>query len=269
MTDTEYQNIIICSGDSVYSGGAWQYSSGVFFDSYTNQNACDSTVITQITDDIFDCNTNYVSICQGQGYYIGGVYQTQSGSYWENIITPAGCPYSCETYLSVIPLPVVDIGSALDTLCWESQNLYTILDAGNPGASYLWSTGDTTQQVEIWGEDLGYLGWSTVSVIVTQDNCSATDSIVFWVDICEGIPGTERSRRVPLLYPNPTSGIITISNSAHAIITIMDITGKDLLKTKIEASETSFDLSRFASGTYFVKIISSEKVHLLKLLIRK
>ena len=49
----------------------------------------------------------------------------------------------------------------------------------------------------------------------------------------------------------------------------MDITGKDLLKTKIEASETSFDLSRFASGTYFVKIISSEKVHLLKLLIRK
>ncbi len=55
-----------------------------------------------------------------------------------------------------------------DTLaaCGNSVNL----NAGNPGANYLWNTGDSTQSISATQS-----GW--YSATVTQNNCSATDSV--------------------------------------------------------------------------------------------
>lgn len=62
--------------------------------------------------------------------------------------------------------PIVDFGP--DTSFCESEPL--ILDAGNPGAKYLWNTGDTTQTITITNQSGDY--------IVTVDKyCAVSDTI--------------------------------------------------------------------------------------------
>lgn len=88
---------------------------------------------------------------------------TSTGEYWATATTGHGCSRTDSIHLSIDPLPV-DALSDL-TACIESP---PTLNAGNPGASYLWSTGDTTQSIMV--TTLG-----TVSVTVTTPaNCSAT-----------------------------------------------------------------------------------------------
>jgi len=71
--------------------------------------------------------------------------------------------------VAVHALLVTDLGED-QALCGETQHF---LDAGNPGATYLWSTGQTTQTVVVTGE-----GENQYWVEVTnENNCSDSDTI--------------------------------------------------------------------------------------------
>ena len=71
--------------------------------------------------------------------------------------------------VAVHALPVADLGED-QVLCGETQYF---LDAGNPGATYLWSTGQTTQTIVATGE-----GENQYWVEVTnENNCSDSDTI--------------------------------------------------------------------------------------------
>lgn len=84
--------------------------------------------------------------------------------------------YGCMAYdtvqVVVNPNPVVNLGS--DTaLCMYD---YITLDAGNPGATYLWSTGETTQTIMVDGS-LG-AGTHLIDVTVVDANgCTGMDAI--------------------------------------------------------------------------------------------
>ena len=73
------------------------------------------------------------------------------------------------TEVSVFALPEVDLGPNL-FLCEGEQQL---LDAGNPGATFEWSTGESTQTIVVEGE-----GLSEYWVIVTNANsCNNSDTV--------------------------------------------------------------------------------------------
>ncbi len=66
---------------------------------------------------------------------------TQGGSYSVTVTDYVGCQDSSTALVTEFPSPVVDLGgdtSACDDL---------VLDAGNTGASFLWSSGETTQSI--------------------------------------------------------------------------------------------------------------------------
>lgn len=65
--------------------------------------------------------------------------------------------------------PVVDIGN--DTLLCPGETL--TLDAGNPGATYAWSTGDMSQSIVLQISET-----TPVSVIVNNAGCAITDEIL-------------------------------------------------------------------------------------------
>ncbi|GAB4147874.1 MAG: hypothetical protein Fur0041_21690 [Bacteroidia bacterium] len=88
-----------------------------------------------------------------------------SGTYWVEVFQ-SPCTFRDTIQIVVNPLPVVNLGQ--DTFICPGQNY--IADAGNPGATYSWNTGDTTQQLSI--SESGYY-----NVVVTQLNCSSTDDI--------------------------------------------------------------------------------------------
>lgn len=77
----------------------------------------------------------------------------------------AGCPKRDTVQVIVTPIPLVNLVPGF--VCAGSS---TTLDAGNPGATYAWSTGETTQTISV--SDSG-----SYSVIVTSANgCSSLSS---------------------------------------------------------------------------------------------
>src|SRR5690606_24146499 len=92
----------------------------------------------------------------------------QAGTYTVTITNNYNCSIEDSAVVVVNPLPVVELGN--DT--FVCANTILTFDAGNPGASYLWNTGATTQQISV--DQMG-----VYSVIVTNEyNCSASDEIM-------------------------------------------------------------------------------------------
>ncbi len=87
-----------------------------------------------------------------------------AGTYWAQA-TLAGCSVTDSITVSIVPLPVVDLGN--DTaLCLGAT---ITLDATTPGASYLWNNGATAASVSALPG-----AWS---VQVTVSGCAASDSL--------------------------------------------------------------------------------------------
>jgi hypothetical protein len=87
-----------------------------------------------------------------------------SGTYMVDVITSCGT-LSDTIALQLAPTPVVNLGNDV-TGC----DLY-VLDAGNPGLTYLWSTAEVTQSITVTASG-GYAVWVTDSI-----GCTGADSI--------------------------------------------------------------------------------------------
>ena len=67
-------------------------------------------------------------------------------------------------------------------------------------------------------------------------------------------------------YPNPTQGKVFFSYSQPIEkISVSNILGQVILENKISSNQAEIDLSGFAGGTYFVKLISDNQVKIVKL----
>ena len=211
------RDISICTGDSVFAGGAWQSESGTYYDYLDTYQGCDSTVITNLTvDDIIQtyaqadicegdsiflagdyqttagtyydtavsvsgCDSLHTTmlevfevysktidtnICQGESVYAGGEYQTDEGTYYDNLQSLHGCDSLITTNIYVEPLPTVDLGK--DTLLPIDAEL--LLEATYPGADYLWQDGSTDSVFLVTEE-------GTYSVTVSTGCGSVEDAI--------------------------------------------------------------------------------------------
>ena len=93
---------------------------------------------------------------------------TGSGIVWLQVIAPNGCSSTDSVDVTTRPAPVVFLGN--DTTLRYDESI--VLDAGNPGSTYLWSTGDTVQTITAYGSD------EMVWVVVDKDGCSGNDTIL-------------------------------------------------------------------------------------------
>ena len=72
------------------------------------------------------------------------------------------------------------------------------------------------------------------------------------------------------LYPNPTTGVITIRNSNVRIqnVEVYDVYGKLLSRVEVNDNMVTVDVSRLASGVYFTRI-ATERGTLTKRIVKK
>ncbi len=96
-----------------------------------------------------------------------GISVTQTGTY-SVIVNDGACVFNDTAVVTFLPVPVVSLGA--DTvLCGSLGNF--VLDAANPGLSYSWSTGATTQTIAPTAP-------GTYWVVVNNGSCTDADSIL-------------------------------------------------------------------------------------------
>ncbi|MCB0754072.1 MAG: T9SS type A sorting domain-containing protein [Flavobacteriales bacterium] len=158
------------------------------------------------------------------------------------------------TFQDNSPMPVLTQGDT--TIC-----ITQVLTVGlaNTYDSYLWTTGNNSQEIDLFGNILG-LGTTEISVTVDQDGCTGTsNSFVLTVDACAGID--ELAGLTIDMYPNPTAGNIVLEISGESngfVLEVVDMNGK-LVHTETIGEITNglrrtVDLSNVANGLYFVKL---------------
>jgi len=209
-------------------------------------------------------------------------------SPWSSYFTPAetmaytvasvsdanGCSNTGEGEANVIvnPLPVVNLGDDF-TMC---HNHVMTLDAGSDGDTYNWSTGETTQTIEVDSTGIGYQGAKTISVQVTNSYaCVAEDQIIITIEDCSGIEDLAEAIQLSL-YPNPSNGEVLISFNAQKrdIYTLEVRDNRNALVKVIELGSVQgefsrkLDLSTLVDGVYFVNIKTSDDSHLSKIIIQ-
>lgn len=99
------QNPSICLGDSFFAAGAWQTSTGIYFDTLLNSGGCDSVIQTNLTVSNQPNTLVNLSLCQGQSYFAGGANQTSNGTYFDTLTASTGCDSIIETSLVFNPAP--------------------------------------------------------------------------------------------------------------------------------------------------------------------
>ncbi|HRI62539.1 MAG TPA: T9SS type A sorting domain-containing protein, partial [Saprospiraceae bacterium] len=173
----------------------------------------------------------------------------------------AGCDSTVTVNVAANPFPVVDLGQD-STIC-EGQTL--TLDAGNPGATYNWSNGATTQTINVNSSDL-----YTVTVTNTS-GCAASNEVAVSVVVCTGTE--EPALRNVSVFPNPTSGAVTIqfaelpSKTAH--LTVINSIGQVVVaKQQVNDLATSLDLSGLPRGLYFLRLQSGTSVSSVRIAVQ-
>jgi hypothetical protein len=188
-------------------------------------------------------------------------------------VDSTGCQAGTDFQVTIHSLPVVSIGN--DTSICHNHILQ--LNAGNPGAQYLWSTGETTQTITIDSTGAGIGGTKIISVIVTDAaGCVSEDARSVYFEDCTGIGENEYDLGVNL-YPNPGKGVFTLVMNTRQP-DVVDLFILDSRGTKVYQqnnirvdglNQLTLDLSTLGEGIYFLNI-QSEKVKLVKkLMIQK
>ena len=89
-----------------------------------------------------------------------------SGTYTVTVTTPQQCSATFDAVVDLVPYPVVDLGP--DTVLCDGDVL--VLDAGNPGATYTWSSGQNTRTINVTQA-------GTYSVEVANGSCTTSDAV--------------------------------------------------------------------------------------------
>ena len=183
-----------------------------------------------------------------------------------------GCEGSGEgsAAITVKDTPDVDLGA--DTIVCNTSVYH--LDAGNEGCTYLWSTGDDTQSIDV---DISMADANDDAVIwvevTNSTSCSYTDEVLVHFKDCTAIEELETADIQ--LSPNPNKGNFRL-NIPTAIESIQSINIHNSLGevvAVIAADDISknmdIDLSYLADGVYFLNIHTKTNQINKRFIIRK
>jgi uncharacterized repeat protein (TIGR03803 family) len=221
-----------------------------------------------------------LAICQGDSVTltatVGSAYSWTGGATTQSITVKTGAAYqvavtdpngcygtssSSPVTVTVNSLPIITV-TGKDTL---HQAVNDTLKATG-GVSYVWTSGSTSDTTLVSPSVT-----TTYTVTGTDGNgCSDTASFRVVVDIITGINTVSLSGSTSV-YPNPANAAMNLSfnaaGSSPAILKVVDMNGAEILTENITISNgkvMSVDISKLATGSYFVKIITTKNTQVVK-----
>ena len=171
--------------------------------------------------------------------------------------------------LMIHPVPEISLGPDT-TVC--TGHVF-VLDAQNQGASFLWSTGETTQSIEVSSDiETVITYWVEVT---NAENCMETGEITVSFEDCAGIADNHADQRISA-YPNPVKDELNLTfhrSTGQLHIALFTQTGKLVMEKATEVNVGSFDLSlsfgHLPDGLYFLVCRGEDFTDSRKLIISK
>lgn len=288
-----YLHMSVCLGEYVQFGEQELSNSGLYIDTLTAQNGCDSVIylFLEIYPQIHA--TIEETICHGGIYIFDGIPLSQAGSYTKTLISGNGCDSIVQLILTVVPTLV----SYIDTTICEGKSIYLlgqyISESGTISAEFTGSNGcDSIITYVVFVQELEVpVTISENSIIVLPSassyqwiNCDNGEEIVgansqsyapiesgnysvkvILEDSCVGtseciafiVTGIEDDHISGdvSIYPNPSEGIFYIKNESQYPISSMII--NTLSGNQVQVLDLSgkkaLDLSFLEKGVYLIK----------------
>ena len=245
----------------MFLGGAYQTTTGTYYDTSATVSACDSVTMTSLTvNPAYYVIMQDVEICAGDSALIFGIYQNVSGIYIDSFFTSTGCDSLMSTALVVNSLPVVSI-SGLDSIYCSTDPGATMI--GTPSDGSFAGTGGVAGNSFYPATGIGT--YTVVYTYTDSNNCTNSSSQDVSVNNCTGLNQLSISNRQSIIvYPNPTTGTIDImgvSLVVDGVISIVNILGEEMLMTELT---NKINISHLPDGIYFLQIETVNKVIALK-----
>lgn len=191
------------------------------------------------------------------------------GIYFVTITDSSGCVESATFTITEPGAPTVTYGEPIDTGCGGSLPTPPFALSGETPTGGTWTGPGVSGNT--FDASLANIGMNTIIYSYTDINgCSAgaTDSI--YVDLCMDV--TPHSARTPAftLFPNPTSGVVSIiTNDNYSTIIITNTLGQPVMIIVSNSTTTEVDLSKHADGLYFVRVEQNGNITTQKVLLEK
>ena len=130
--------------------------------------------------------------------------------------------------------------------------------ADNTGDSYEWNIDGTSYTTQVADHKFDDTTTVSVSLTVTVDGCSHTVTKDVAVT---GIGINEIANVVTNIYPNPTSGVVTVAaNTEIQNVVVVNALGAIVAEIAGGSKEVEVNLSNNANGVYFVNVFANGEV---------
>ena len=166
--------------------------------------------------------------------------------------------------VTIVPAPSVNLGNDI----MIGTPFLVTLDAGSGFSSYLWSTGATTQTIDVSTYDTYW-----VTITNGTNNCSSTDSIVVSLNV--GVNTLIGANEISF-YPNPSKDKLVITGNddllKNSAFSITDIRGREVNGVQFvraASGDLNVDISSMNNGIYFLQIVSGNRSAIQKFVVLK
>lgn len=249
--DTTFLTEVICEGDSLYFGSQYIKSAGIYYNSALSQYYCDSVIALTLKVNAIILTTASKSICKGETFTFGSNLISETGIYYDTLISHTGCDSVIELAVSL-----TEVNKSI------SQN-DAVLTANATDAHYQWINcsednygiiNDATEQTYTVNGN-GYY-----AVIVTENNCTDTSDCINV--IIQNIDNENLSSIS--LYPNPASHKLNIDFDVefnHASIEVYNAIGTLIKNELILNNQNTIDIAAFTKGIYILRIIIDDNIY--------
>jgi hypothetical protein len=169
----------------------------------------------------------------------------------------SSCTASAIKSVTVNPAPIITITPPSVTICVAGSPATL---TANGGGTYSWTPanfpGTPNAQTVVVSPTVN----TVYSVASTNSlGCSGTNTVAVLIIPCTGIANKSFVGENTTVYPNPTSGQLTVLieiNSGNYTFEVFDVAGKLVYKNNLTKAESQLTIKDLANGLYTYKITS-------------
>lgn len=270
VTTTNLPTLHICENDSLSIFGNYEFESGIFVDSLISLQGFDSLVYQELV--VHD--NNYLEFefqaCSGDSILIGDAYYFVATQIVDSLQSVYGCDSVVVNEIEFFDLPEVTLAPFdFDTVC-VNHPPYELPEGLPSGGNYI---GSGVINGNFNPESVGEGFYTIYYTYSNEFGCQGADSTSITVELC--LSTVDQLTDLGLkVYPNPTEGEIVFQKKVKSgrdfDISIFDSNSK-LIANQIflrNKDRLVIDISKEASGIYFVHIFLDSEKHVLKLIKR-